>query len=208
MPRYMGAMAAALIMTGLLGTPRADQGGSSPAFGSAEPPYRLEYQDGLVTVSGSKIPVLAALEEIAAHANVKIVVYGPCRKHISIHCPSRPLGQAISRMLRGCSHAVIYYDGQADNGQGVSTVSGSASEAAGPERSQSKAAGPAALPLETPEPLDPEKMLHHEIERLQARIARGESDRQKALWAGHRAPRFLPDDRARLEELKARLHGR
>ena len=181
-----------------------------PAQGSVPPGVLFDYRNGLFSVRGENVPLLPLLETIAARAGVGIYLFGDIPSHVTVALEGRSLESALRSLLRGCSHAVVY--DETDPAQRIVFF--------GPSRASRLAELPEGLggrlrlsgELEGRErlaaldaPQDRRTALAAEIGQLEERIRSGDSDRVREMWAKVRDPRFLANDRARLESLRKEL---
>jgi hypothetical protein len=74
---------------------------------------RFDYRGGLVSIKGEEVPVLALLNEISESADIHIIVLDPIEsRRVTLEFTDRPLGRALRTILRHCSYAVLYFQGE------------------------------------------------------------------------------------------------
>ena len=78
----------------------------------------LEYENGMVSCSSKKISVVNFLEELAGVSNIEIYILSRLKDHaLSVDFQQVPVMEALCRLLRGYSFALVYAEGSEITGQ-------------------------------------------------------------------------------------------
>lgn len=70
--------------------------------------YRIDYHNGLLTLSAKKADLKRLLTHVAEKAGIHVRFPKNLKKQITIKLSSVPLGRALRRLLKGENYALIY----------------------------------------------------------------------------------------------------
>ena len=70
--------------------------------------YRINYDDGLITLSADKVEIKTILSDLAEKTNVVIHFSSGLKKQITIKLSNVSVRNAFRRLLRGQNYAIIY----------------------------------------------------------------------------------------------------
>ncbi len=171
----------------------------------------LEYENGMVSCSSKKISVVSFLEELAGVSNIEIYILSRLKDHaLSVDFKQVPVMEALSRLLRGYSFALVYAEGSDITGQ-IHFFENT--ESHGVTRVQSPGDEPdfsnlPALPAGNYGAMDPkERKLVSKIEKLEADIESGKAEQDYNFWARHKDPKYIYNPWKDLERSKAKLEA-